>query len=171
MIFIKSQRFMQLKFKLLFCKIFLYIWNIKRIQVYHSHWKIKINFKLKILKTIILFTIISCGLLSCKEKPKEFFISKREALEIAKKYNTSGDSVNIYFKTYIYPKNSLDYKKGKRKLLYWHVSKKCDHCAIIQIDAENGNVFTIGKYKSSILISNSREDHKRAQKPIIKQEH
>lgn len=49
--------------------------------------------------------------------------------------------------------------------------KKCDHCAIIQIDAENGNVFTIGKYKLSILISNSREDHKRAQKPIIKQEH
>lgn len=104
------------------------------------------NYKTTILKTIILFVIISFSFSSCNEKSKETIISKIEALEIAKKHNISGDSVEIYFKTYIYPKNSLGYKKGKRKLLYWHVSKKCNQCAIIQIDAQSGNVFTIGKY-------------------------
>jgi hypothetical protein len=102
--------------------------------------------KLRVLKINIFFLIICCVLFSCKEKPKELNISKNEALEIAKRYNISGDSIVIYFKTYIYPKSSLAYKNGKRKLLFWHVSKECNDCGMIQIDAESGNVFSVGKY-------------------------
>ena len=83
---------------------------------------------------------------ACKDNnPNEINISKEEALKIAQQYDISGDSVEIYFQTYIYPKTSLAYKNGKRKLVYWHIEKKCDNCGIIQVDAETGNVFMVGK--------------------------
>jgi hypothetical protein len=99
------------------------------------------------LKIVIPFIAIFMIFFGCKKKSDKINISKNEALEIAKQYEISGDSIEIYFDTYIYPKSSLAYKKGKRKLMYWHVSKKCNKCGIIQIDAESGNVFTVGKYK------------------------
>nr|WP_315234013.1 hypothetical protein [uncultured Flavobacterium sp.] len=105
------------------------------------------NSKPSFLKITIFFVIICCGFVNCKKKSEKINISKDEALEIAKRYDISGDSIQIDFKTYIYSKSSLAYKKGKRKLLYWDVSKQCNTCGIIQIDAESGNVFTIGKYK------------------------
>ena len=105
------------------------------------------NSQLNFLKATILFAIICSGIISCNKKSEGINISKDDALEIAKRYNIYGDSVEIYFKTYIYPKTSLSYKKGKRKLLYWHVSKECNGCGIIQIDAESGKVFSIGKYE------------------------
>ncbi len=84
---------------------------------------------------------------SCKEKNRnEIKVTKREALEIAKRYDISGDNVVIFFKTYIYPKTSLAYKKGMRRLFYWSVSKECNHCSIIQIDAITGKVFSEGRY-------------------------
>ena len=76
----------------------------------------------------------------------EINISKEEALKIAQQYDISGDSVEISFQTYVYPKTSVAYKKGKRKLVYWQIQKKCDRCGIIQVDAESGNVFMTGKY-------------------------
>lgn len=101
------------------------------------------------LITIISLLFIICfSLNSCKEKDKnEIKITESQALKIAKRYGISGDNVEIFFKTYIYSKTSLGYQQGKRKLYYWDVSKKCNHCPFIQIDAVTGNVFTEGKYK------------------------
>ncbi|WP_343614401.1 hypothetical protein [Flavobacterium sp.] len=95
---------------------------------------------------ILLFGI--CFLFnSCKEKNKnEIKITESQALKIAKRYGISGDKVLIYFNTYTYSKTSLGYKNGKRKLYYWNVSKECNHCPMIQIDAVTGNVFSEGKY-------------------------
>lgn len=99
------------------------------------------------MKGSVFFAIIFACFISCKDNQNEIKISKKEALEIAKRYDISGDSVEISFLTYIYPKSSLAYKKGKRKLFYWKIEKKCNGCGIIQVDAERGNVFAIGKYK------------------------
>ena len=68
-------------------------------------------------------TIFVC-FISCKGNKNEMNISKQDALEIAKEHNISGDSVEISYKTYTYPKSSLGYKKGKRKIwksnyYYW----------------------------------------------------
>ncbi len=98
------------------------------------------------MKGSIFFAIIFACFISCKDNKNEMNISKQEALEIAKQYDIFGDNVVISYKTYTYPKSSLGYKKGKRKLMYWHIEKKCDGCGIIQVDAENGNVFATGKY-------------------------
>jgi hypothetical protein len=98
------------------------------------------------MKGSIFFAVIFACFISCKDNQNEINISKKEALEIAKRYNISGDSVEISFHTYIYPKSSIAYEKGKRKLLYWKIEKKCNGCGIIQVDAESGNVFTTGKY-------------------------
>jgi hypothetical protein len=88
------------------------------------------------LALVFLFALNSCK----KKSSSDINISKSEALEIAKKYDLSGDSVKISFNTYVYYKTSLAYKKGKRKLFYWEVSKDCNHCSIIQIDAVTGKV-------------------------------
>lgn len=98
------------------------------------------------MKRSIFFAIICACLVACKENQNEIKISKEEALKIAKRYDISGDSVEIFFQTYIYPKTSIAYKNGKRKLGYWQIQKKCDGCAIIQVNAESGNVFMTGKY-------------------------
>ena len=96
--------------------------------------------------TFVLSVLIVAN--SCEQKSlPEINISKSEALEIAKKYDLSGDSVEISFNTYVYRKTSLAYKKGKRKLSYWEVSKNCNHCSIIQIDALTGKVFFESKYE------------------------
>ncbi|MFD2938773.1 hypothetical protein [Flavobacterium notoginsengisoli] len=104
--------------------------------------------KKNILSAIIIFFIgISVCLTSCKEKNKdEIKITEKQALHIAKRYGIYGQNVEIFFKTYTYSKTSLGYQKGKRKLYYWDVSKKCNHCPFIQIDAITGNVFSEGKY-------------------------
>jgi len=100
----------------------------------------------KLLFALIIFGIY-LSLTSCKQKDKnEIKITKSQALEIAKRYDVSGDNVEIFFKTYHYSKTSLGYQEGKRKLYYWDVSKKCNHCPFIQIDAVTGNVFSEGKY-------------------------
>lgn len=97
-------------------------------------------------KIILLFGICFC-FISCKEKNKnEIQITESQALQIAKRYGISGENVEIYFDTYTYAKTTLGYQKGKRKLYYWYVSKKCNHCPYIQIDAVTGNVFFEGKY-------------------------
>lgn len=100
----------------------------------------------KLLFALIIFGIY-LSLTSCKQKDKnEIKITESQALEIAKQYGVSGDNVEIFFKTYDYSKTSLGYQEGKRKLYYWDVSKKCNHCPFIQIDAVTGNVFFEGKY-------------------------
>lgn len=103
----------------------------------------KIKFAIIIFALNVLIVANSCE----QKSAHELTISKSEALEIAKKYNLSGASVAISFNTYIYPKSSLAYKKGKRKLSYWEVSKNCNHCSIIQIDALTGKVFFESKYE------------------------
>jgi hypothetical protein len=103
--------------------------------------------KFSILKRFFILVISLNVVFSCNKKStSNIKISKSEALEMAKHYEIAGDSVEIYFKIYIYPKNSLAYQKGKRKLYYWHVSKECNNCGWIEIDAESGNVFSVGKY-------------------------
>jgi len=104
--------------------------------------------KNKFLFITIIFLLGLCfSFNSCKEKDKnEIKITESQALKIAKRYGISGDNVEIFFKTYNYSKSSLGYQKGKRKLYYWDVSKKCNHCPFIQIDAVTGNVFSEGKY-------------------------
>lgn len=100
-----------------------------------------------LLTTIIILLGICFSLNSCKEKDKnEIKITESQALKIAKRYGISGDNVEIFFKTYIYSKTSLGYQQGKRKLYYWDVSKKCNHCPCIQIDAVTGNVFFESEY-------------------------
>lgn len=100
-----------------------------------------------LLTTIILLLGICFSFNSCKEKDKnEIKITESQALKIAKRHGISGENVVIFFNTYSYSKTSLDYQQGKRKLYYWDVSKKCNHCPFIQIDAVTGNVFTEGKY-------------------------
>lgn len=104
---------------------------------------------IKILRfVVVLFALaVSFIFYSCKEKNEnDINISKSEALEIAKRYDISGNNVEIFFNTYIYSKSSLGYKEGKRKLFYWNVSKKCNHCSCIQIDAVTGKVFFESKY-------------------------
>ncbi len=98
------------------------------------------------MKRRIFFAIIVACFVACKDNQNEINISKEEALKIAQRYDISGDSVVISFETYIYPKTSVAYKKGKRKLVYWKIEKKCDSCGIIQVDAESGKVFMTGKY-------------------------
>ncbi|MDQ8013051.1 MAG: hypothetical protein REI96_11420 [Flavobacterium nitrogenifigens] len=96
---------------------------------------------------IILFVGICFSFYSCKEKDKnEIKVTQSQALEIAKRYDISGENVEISFKTYYYSKTSLGYQKGKRKLYYWDISKKCNHCSFIQIDAVTGNVFSEGRF-------------------------
>ncbi|SFD62100.1 hypothetical protein [Flavobacterium phragmitis] len=96
---------------------------------------------------IVLFIGISICFTSCKEKNKdEVKITEKQALQIAKRYGITGDSIEISFQTYIYAKSTLGYQKGKRKLYYWDISKKCNQCPFIQIDAVTGNVFSEGKY-------------------------
>lgn len=96
---------------------------------------------------MFLFFALCFFLHSCKEKSdNNIKISKNQALEIAKRYDISGENVEIFFATYTYSKTSLGYKKGKRKLFYWDVSKKCNHCSSIQIDAVTGKVFFESKY-------------------------
>lgn len=101
-------------------------------------------------KRIYIFLSFITLLISCEEKNKNISeilkINKSEALAIAKKYDISGENVEIYFKTYAYPQNSLKFKSGIKTLYYWTISKKCNHCNIIQIDAITGKVFTTGKY-------------------------
>lgn len=99
------------------------------------------------MKKSIFIAIILTFFVTCKDNRNEINVSKQEALKIAQRYNISGDGVEISFQTYIYPKSSLAYKKGKRKLFYWKIEKKCNDCRIIQVDAESGKVFTTGKYK------------------------
>ncbi|TDP01558.1 hypothetical protein [Flavobacterium sp. 245] len=98
--------------------------------------------------TIIALLFIICfSFTSCKEKDEnKIKITESQALKIAERYGITGDSVDIFFKTYSYSKTSLGYKKGKRKLYYWDISKKCNHCPFIQIDAITGNVFSEGNY-------------------------
>lgn len=103
--------------------------------------------KFSISKRIFILAISLTFVFSCKENStSNIKISKSEALEMAKRYDIAGDSVEIYFKIYIYPKSSLAYQKGKRKLYYWHVSKECNNCGWIEIDAKSGNIFSVGKY-------------------------
>ncbi|KRB56933.1 hypothetical protein [Flavobacterium sp. Root186] len=103
----------------------------------------------KFLTAIIVLLFGICfSFTSCKEKDKnEIKITESQALEIAKRYGISGDNLEIFFNTYTYSKTSLGYQRGKRKLFYWDVSKKCNNCSAIQIDAVTGNVFSEIKYK------------------------
>jgi hypothetical protein len=74
-------------------------------------------------------------------------INKKMALEIAKKYEISGENINIFFKIYKYPKSNPKYKSKNSILYYWEISKECNHCNSISIDAESGNVFEERKYE------------------------
>jgi hypothetical protein len=74
-------------------------------------------------------------------------ISRNDALKMAAKYEINGKDIIIYFKTYRYPISSPKYKSKESILYYWHISKECDNCNIIQIDAISGKVFSEGKYK------------------------
>ena len=95
----------------------------------------------------ICLIFIFLTFVSCSEKiDGDLNISKDQALEIAKDYNIYGKNVQIYLETYFYPINGKEYKKGKRKQYLWKVSKKCNHCAIIQIDATTGKIISVGKY-------------------------
>lgn len=77
---------------------------------------------------------------------KKLKISRNDALKMAAKYEINGDNVNIYFKTYRYPMSSPKYKSKNYILYYWHISKECNNCNVIQIDAISGKVFFEGKY-------------------------
>lgn len=99
----------------------------------------------KILKIISASMLTLLFTVSCNDQ-NDLVISESQALEIAKRYDIKGDSIEINLKTYIYPKNSEAFKKGKRQLIYWHISQKCNQCKIIQIDAKTGKVFLTGKY-------------------------
>ena len=108
----------------------------------------KAIFSLPYLLLILFLFGVYFSVASCQEKSNnEIKITEKEALQIAKRYGISGDNVEIYFQTYIYGKGTLGYEKGKRKLFYWDVSKKCNHCPMIQIDAVTGKVFSEGRYK------------------------
>ena len=78
---------------------------------------------------------------------KKLKISRNDALKIAAKYEINGDNVNIFFKTYRYPLSSPKYKSKNYILCYWHISKECNNCNIIQIDAMSGKVFSEAKYQ------------------------
>ena len=73
-------------------------------------------------------------------------ISRGEALKMAAKYQINGKDVIIYFKTYRYPTSSPKYKSKDSILYFWHISKECDNCNIVEIDAKSGKVFFEGKY-------------------------
>ena len=102
-------------------------------------------------KLCCLYLLLFLFFMSCKENKetnsKLLKIDKLAALEIAKKYSIMGEDVEIEFQSYNYPKSSLKFKSGIKTLYYWQVSKKCNNCNIIQIDAETGKVFSEGKYK------------------------
>ncbi|MWB94199.1 hypothetical protein GON26_07480 [Flavobacterium sp. GA093] len=68
-------------------------------------------------------------------------INRQTALEIARKYEISGENINIFFKIYKYPKSSPKYKSKNSILYYWEITKECNHCNSISVDAESGNVF------------------------------
>ncbi len=74
-------------------------------------------------------------------------ISRNDALKIAAKYEINGDNVNIYFKAYRYPMSSPKYKSKNYILYYWHISKECNNCNVIQIDAISGKVIFKSKYE------------------------
>lgn len=104
----------------------------------------------KTIKSGIIFLalFVLAVINSCKQKStSDIKVSKSEALQIAKRYDLSGDSLKISFKTYVYGKTTLAYNNGKRKLFYWEISKDCNHCSIIQIDAVTGKVFFESKYE------------------------
>ena len=42
--------------------------------------------------------------------------------------------------------SSPKYKSKNYILYYWHISKECDNCNIVEIDAMSGKVFFEGKY-------------------------
>lgn len=98
------------------------------------------------MNKIIFSALIYFCFVACKNNQNEINKSKEQALKIAQRYDIYGDSVEINFETYIYPTTSIAYKKGKRKLIYWHIQKKCNNCGLMQVDAKSGNVFTVGKY-------------------------